>query len=106
MSHRTQDCSASWSKFRFPWPGAADTFALPRGRVVNFTDSQLQDCYERNFAALTDLSAELREGRALIAAHDLVQMLEGPPCSGVHGRSRSTAFIPPSSHAHTARPSF
>ena len=57
---------------------------MPPGRVVNFTDSQLQDCYERNFAAVTDLSAELRQVRALIGAHDLFQMLEGPHSSRVH----------------------
>ena len=51
---------------------------------MNFTDSQLQDCYERNFAAVTDLSAELRQVRALIGAHDLFQMLEGPHSSRVH----------------------
>ena len=41
---------------------------------MNFTDSQLQDCYERNFAVVTDLSAELRQVRALIGAHDLFQI--------------------------------
>src|SRR5216117_2343417 len=57
---------------------------MPPGRVVNFTDSQLKYCYERNFAAVTDLSAELRQVCALIAAHDLFQMLEGPHSSRVH----------------------
>ena len=51
---------------------------------MNFTDPQLQDCYERNFAVVTDLSAELRQVRALIGAHDLFQMLEGPHSSRVH----------------------
>ena len=51
---------------------------------MNFTDSQLQDCYDRNFAAVTDYSDELRQVRALIAAHDFFQMLEGPHSSRVH----------------------
>jgi hypothetical protein len=45
---------------------------------VNFTDPQLEDCYDRNFAAVTDYSDELRQVHALIAVHDLFQMLEGP----------------------------
>jgi hypothetical protein len=57
---------------------------MPPGLVVNFTDSQLQDCYERSIATVTDLSAELRQVRALIGAQDLFQMLEGPHSSRVH----------------------
>jgi hypothetical protein len=53
-------------------------------RVANFTDSQLQDCYDRNFAAVTDYSDQLRQVRALIAAHDFFQMLEGPHSPRVH----------------------
>jgi hypothetical protein len=51
---------------------------------VNFTDSQLQDCYDRNFAAVTDYSDQLRQVRALTAAHDFFQMLEGPHSPRVH----------------------
>lgn len=51
---------------------------------MNFTDPQLQKCYEKHFAEPCDVSAELRQVRALIAAHDLFQMLEGPHSSRVH----------------------
>ena len=52
--------------------------------MVNFTDSQLQKCYERNFADVTDLSVELRQVSALIAAHDLFRLMEGPHSVRVH----------------------
>jgi len=52
--------------------------------AVNFTDSQLQECYEGDFAALPDFSAEQRQVRALITVHDLFEMLEGPHSSRVH----------------------
>jgi len=51
---------------------------------MNFTDPQLQKCYEKHFAEACDVSAELRQVRALIAAHELFQMLEGPHSSRVH----------------------
>jgi glucose-6-phosphate dehydrogenase assembly protein OpcA len=51
---------------------------------MNFTDPQLQKCYEKHFAEACDVSAELRQVRALIAAHDLFQTLEGPHSSRVH----------------------
>src|SRR2546430_594743 len=57
---------------------------MPPGRVVNFTDSQLQDCYERNFAAVTDFPPDLRRARPWMGAHVLFQMLEGPPSTRVH----------------------
>src|SRR5437870_11212685 len=66
------------------WPGVSDTFRPRRGRMVNFTDSQLQTCYERNFAEVTDLSPELRQVSALIAAHDLFRLIEGPHSPRVH----------------------
>jgi len=49
-----------------------------------FTDSQLQECYEGNFAEAADLSGELRRVHALIAVHDWFQMLEGPHSLRVH----------------------
>jgi len=52
--------------------------------MMNFTDSQLQNCYERNFTEAGGFSAELRQVRALIATHDLFQMLEGSHSSRVH----------------------
>jgi len=57
---------------------------VPRITVVKFTDPQLQDCYERNYAAVTDFSAELRQVCALITAHDFFQMIEGPHSARVH----------------------
>ena len=52
--------------------------------IMNFTDPQLQKCYEKEFVEACDVSAKLRQVRALIAAHDLFQMLEGPHSSRVH----------------------
>jgi len=52
--------------------------------MMNFADSQLQKCYERNFAEAGGFSDELRQVRALIAVHDLFQMLEGSHSSRVH----------------------
>jgi hypothetical protein len=52
--------------------------------VVNFTDPQLQKCYESNFAEADGFSNDLRQVCALIGAHDLFQMLEGPHSSRVH----------------------
>ena len=51
---------------------------------MNFTDPQLRKCYERNFVAAAGASNELRQVQALIAAHDLFRMLEGPHSSRVY----------------------
>jgi hypothetical protein len=51
---------------------------------VIFTDAQLQKCYESNLTEAGGFSDELRQVRALIAVHDLFQMLEGPHSSRVH----------------------
>ena len=51
---------------------------------MNFTDPQLQKCYESNFTGAGGISDEVRQVRALIAVHDLFQMLEGPHSSRVH----------------------
>jgi len=51
---------------------------------VNFTDPQLQDSYDRNFAAVVDCSDERRQVRALIAAHDSFRLIEGPHSPRVH----------------------
>lgn len=53
-------------------------------RTVNFTDPQLQQCYDTQFGEATDASEELRQVRALIATHDVFQMLEGAHSSRVH----------------------
>ena len=51
---------------------------------MNFTDSQLKECYERNYAEVSGFSDGLRQVCALIAAHDFFQMLEGPHSVRVH----------------------
>ena len=51
---------------------------------MNFTDPQLQKCYESNLTGAGGLSDELRQVSALIAAHDLFQMLEGSHSARVH----------------------
>jgi hypothetical protein len=45
---------------------------------MNFRDAQLQKSYERNLREASDASEDLRQVRALIATHDVFQMLEGP----------------------------
>ena len=51
---------------------------------MNFTDPQLQKCYESNFAETGGFPDELRQVRALIGVYDLFQMLEGPHSPRVH----------------------
>lgn len=57
---------------------------IPTRPTVDFTDPQLQQCYASNFAAAGDLSDKLRQVRALIAAHDSFEMLEGAHSARVH----------------------
>jgi hypothetical protein len=51
---------------------------------VTFTDTQLQRCYNQNFAEANDGSEPLRQIHALIAVHDWFQLLEGQHSSRVH----------------------
>ena len=51
---------------------------------MNFTDTQLQACFERNFAEATGVSDEQRQVGALIATHDWFRMTEGPHSPRVH----------------------
>jgi len=51
---------------------------------VKFTDTQLQKCYENNFAEAKDSSDVLRQIHALMAARDLFHMLDGPHSLRVH----------------------
>jgi hypothetical protein len=51
---------------------------------MNFTDPQLQKCYERNFTEAGGFPDELRQVRALIAVYDVFQMFEGSHSSRVH----------------------
>ena len=53
-------------------------------RIMKFDDKQLQVCFERNFAEARGASDEMRQIGALVATHDLFQMLEGPHSSRVH----------------------
>ena len=61
--------------------------------VVNFTDPQLQRCYESNFAEAHGFSNDLRQVCALIGAHDFFQMLEGNHSSRVH-ETREQLLLP------------
>ena len=51
---------------------------------MNFIDTQLQACFENNFAEAGGASDELRQVGALIATHDWFQMLEGSHSARVH----------------------
>ena len=51
---------------------------------MNFTDPQLQQCYDGNFSEAPDSPDDLRQVRALIAAHDWFQMVEGSHSVRVH----------------------
>lgn len=51
---------------------------------MNFKDTQLQQCYDRNLVEAGDASGDLRQVRALIATHDFYQMLEGDHSARVH----------------------
>ena len=66
------------------WDSSLDIFPSHQGRVVNFTDPQLQKCYDRNFAEAAESSGELRQVAALIAAHDVFRLMEGPHSPRVH----------------------
>jgi hypothetical protein len=51
---------------------------------MKFKDAQLQKSYDGYLRESTDASEDLRRMRALMAAHDLFRMLEGPHCPRVH----------------------
>ena len=51
---------------------------------MNFTNTQLQACFERNFAEACGASDELRQVGALIATHDWFRMIEGSHSPRVH----------------------
>jgi hypothetical protein len=51
---------------------------------VTFTDSQLQKCYDHNFAEANDGPEPLRQVHALIGVYDWFKMLEGQHSSRVH----------------------
>ena len=51
---------------------------------MNFSDTQLQACFESNLAEVTGFSHQMRQACALIAAHDFFEMIEGPHSARVH----------------------
>jgi hypothetical protein len=51
---------------------------------MNFTDPQLQKCYERYLTEAGAFSGELRQIRALMAVYDVFQMFEGSHSARVH----------------------
>ena len=51
---------------------------------MKFSDSQLQQSYDLNLAAVVGSSEEVREVCALIAVHDFFEMIEGPHSARVH----------------------
>jgi len=51
---------------------------------VKFSDSQLQQSYDLNLAAVIGSSEEVRQVCALIAVHDFFHMIEGPHSARVH----------------------
>jgi len=51
---------------------------------MNFADPQLQKCYESNLAEAGGSFDELRQVRAMIATHELFEMLEGSHSPRVH----------------------
>jgi hypothetical protein len=52
-------------------------------RIMNFTDTQLQACFELYLTEARGVSDELREVSALLATHDWFRMLEGSHSSRV-----------------------
>jgi hypothetical protein len=52
--------------------------------MMNFTDPQLQQCYDGQPVEAGGDFADLRQVRALIATHDTFQMLEGDHSARVH----------------------
>ena len=51
---------------------------------MRFADSQLQKCYNQNFAVTTNGPEPLRQVHALMGVYDWFQMLEGQHSSRVH----------------------
>lgn len=51
---------------------------------MNFSEPQLEDCYESNLVAAGSFPAEVREVSALIGVRDVFHMMEGPHSPRVH----------------------
>jgi hypothetical protein len=52
-------------------------------KIMNFTDTQLQACFELHLKEARGVSDELQEISALLATHDRFRMLEGSHSSRV-----------------------
>jgi hypothetical protein len=52
--------------------------------TINFTDRQLHECYHGNLAEGCDFPNEVRPVYALITAHNLFRLLEGPHSARAH----------------------
>jgi hypothetical protein len=52
--------------------------------IMDFTDQQLQKCYEKNFAVTGGHPEGQCQVRALIATYDVFQMFEGNHSARVH----------------------
>lgn len=46
--------------------------------AINFADPQLEKCYERSLGEASDRFGELRQVAALIRAHDVCRLIDGP----------------------------
>jgi hypothetical protein len=51
---------------------------------INFTDPQLQTCYDGNLREAGDVAEDLRQVRALMTTYQVFLMFEGPHSSRVH----------------------
>ncbi len=52
--------------------------------TIDFTDRQLRECYHGNLAEGCDFPDEVRPVYALITAHNLFRLLEGPHSARAH----------------------
>jgi hypothetical protein len=64
--------------------GTAPDRDVSRFENMIFRDSQLQQCYDRNFVEVVGFSGELRQVCAALAVHDFFEMVEGPHSARVH----------------------
>src|SRR6185503_1822706 len=51
---------------------------------IQFRDSQVQKCFERNMAEVADRSAQMSQVGALMAVCDMFRLVEGPHSPRVH----------------------
>jgi len=81
----TLTVSEAWpQEQRTRWSGGAEVPTIVQGGLVNFKDTQLQQCYDHNLVEAGDAPEDQRQIHALIATHDFYQMLEGAHSVRVH----------------------